>query len=117
MNEVTPGAGAQGSMRGAMSDMSAMIERQQQTIAQQQLEIEALLELLIDKHVTSVGEFKAHMSKVRQRGTRSHYVHDALMAGSPMPAAGHAAVARPAPTPRPSAAPVNDGEPRRYTIG
>jgi hypothetical protein len=39
------------------------------TIEKQQVEIQALLEVVLEKHVTSIGEYKRHLARVQQGGT------------------------------------------------
>ena len=38
------------------------------TIEKQQVEIQALLEVILEKHVTSIGEYKRHLARVQQGG-------------------------------------------------
>src|SRR5687768_2318645 len=47
-------------------------------IRQQQNEIEALLQMMIEKHVGSIGEFKRHMLKLQQGGARSDRIHEQI---------------------------------------
>lgn len=49
-------------------------------LAKQQMEIEALLELMLDKHIGSIGEFKRHLLKVQQNGVRHARIHDQIAA-------------------------------------
>ncbi len=44
-----------------------LIQQLQETIVQQQIEIEALLEMMLDKHLSSMSEFKRHVQILRQR--------------------------------------------------
>lgn len=39
-----------------------------QTIQHQQVEIQALLEMMLEKHVGSVGEYKRHLTRLHQGG-------------------------------------------------
>src|SRR4051812_13596464 len=107
MSETTAGYAARAARP---ADLTATVERQQQMLQQQQLEIEALLELLIDKHVTSLGEFKAHMAKLRHGSARSQQLHDALNIGMPAavtaPGKPVAVAAPPAARPVPAPAPA-----------
>src|SRR5437762_9007856 len=64
-----------------------------ETISRQQMEIEALVEVLMEKHMTSIGEFRRHMMRVSQKDARVTRLHDQLMA--PSSAAAHPAVAKP----------------------
>ena len=96
-------------------------------IKQQQNEIEALLQMMIEKHVGSLGEFKRHMLKLQQGGARSERIHEQItgvaQVGTDSPHA--AAVSQPqAATPPKPHRPANYPEyaepevdrPRRYTL-
>ena len=95
-------------------------------IKQQQNEIEALLQMMIEKHVGSLGEFKRHMLKLQQGGARSERLHEQIagvtQAGADNPRA--AAVSQPADTPPKPTRPADDPKyaepevdrPRRYTL-
>ena len=52
-------------------DVRRALRLMQQTyesrLVQQQTEIEALLEMLIEKHVGSIGEFKRHLMRIQQK--------------------------------------------------
>jgi len=48
-------------LRGVYNDLHAIIEKQQ-------VEIQALLETILEKHVTSIGEYKRHLTRVQQGG-------------------------------------------------
>src|SRR5258707_13236626 len=50
------------------------------TISRQQMEIEALVEVLIEKHMTSIGEFRRHMMRGSQKDARGPRLHHQLMA-------------------------------------
>src|SRR4051812_7447852 len=65
------------------------------TISRQQMEIEALVEVLMEKHMTSIGEFRRHMMKVSQKDARGMRLHDQLMAPSPSHAPAHSAPVKP----------------------
>lgn len=48
-------------------------------LAHQRAEIDAILEVLLEKHLTSVGELRRHVAKSQQAGTgRAGRLHDAL---------------------------------------
>jgi hypothetical protein len=89
-------------------------------INQQQQEIEALLQMMIEKHVGSLGEFKRHMMKLQAGEARSERIHGQV-AGATV--ATPTATANPAVrTPKPAtptreeyAEPEVD-RPRRYTL-
>lgn len=70
----------------------AVFQQMTDTLTRQQMEIEALIEVLIEKHLTSIGEFKRHMMRLHQKDARGLRLHDQLMmppapAGSPKPVA------------------------------
>jgi hypothetical protein len=73
--------------------LRAVHQQMTETITRQQMEIEALVEVLIEKHMTSIGEFRRHMMRVSQKDARGLRLHDQLMAPSPAPA--HPAAAKP----------------------
>jgi hypothetical protein len=102
----------------------SMVQLQQTTMAQvhqQQQEIEALLQMLVEKHVGSIGEFKRHMIKMQSADPRSERLHGQIASVPPVHASGSAAVSHGV-TPQPRrerqpevAQPEVDG-PRRYTL-
>jgi hypothetical protein len=49
-----------------------------ETIQRQQMEIEALLEMMVDKHVGSISEFKRSVQKLQQGGVKAGRVHEAI---------------------------------------
>src|SRR5687767_14025729 len=61
------------------------------TLHRQQLEIDALLEMMLEKHVGSIGEFKRHLVRLQQDQSRSQRLHAAmaptahLLSASPAP--------------------------------
>ena len=69
-------------LKSIHTQMTAMLHRQQ-------LEIEALLELMMEKHVASIGEFKRQLVRLQQDQSRSQRLHAALSTtphpGSPTP--------------------------------
>jgi len=88
-------------------------------VEQQQQEIEALLQMMVEKHIGSIGEFKRHMIKLQNADPRSERLHGQI-AGNPAAAAAHTHTAtphQPAATPRRAeiAQPEVDGH-RRYTL-
>jgi hypothetical protein len=58
----------------------AVHQQMTETISRQQMEIEALVEVLMEKHLTSIGEFRRHMMRVSQKDARGMRLHDQLMA-------------------------------------
>jgi hypothetical protein len=94
-------------------------------VRQQQQEIEALLQMMVEKHLGSVGEFKRHLLKLQQGDARGERIHGQIAAVTPAaaPAATAAAAAAPSPVnkdrpvrtePRYSEPEVD--RPRRYTL-
>jgi hypothetical protein len=51
-------------------------------IHQQQQEIEALLQMMLEKHVGSVSEFKRHMLRLQAGDARSERLHGMLTGGA-----------------------------------
>ena len=95
-------------------------------IRQQQNEIEALLQMMIEKHVGSIVEFKRHILKLQQGGARTDRIHEQIAGVTQvgLAAAPTSADQKPAtPAPRPTrsekfpeyAEPEVD-RPRRYTL-
>jgi len=62
------------------------------TMARQQMEIEALVEVLMEKHLTSIGEFRRHMQRLQQKDARCVRLHDQLMSPTPPPATAKSAI-------------------------
>jgi hypothetical protein len=60
-----------------------------------QLEIDALLEMMMEKHIGSLGEFKRHLTTLQQNTQRTTRIHDALAAATSGAPATTAAPARP----------------------
>ena len=97
-------------------------------IRQQQNEIEALLQMMIEKHVGSIGEFKRHMLKLQQGGARTDRIHEQIAGVTQVGlAAPTSADQKPAATPTPAARPTRPEKypeyaepevdrPRRYTL-
>lgn len=51
----------------------------QDSVERQQLEIEALVQIMLEKRVMSMSEYKLHLSKMQQgRGAREERIHDEL---------------------------------------
>jgi hypothetical protein len=51
-------------------------------LKQQQTEMDALLDLLMEKNITSLGEFKRQLMKLQQNAQRSERIHSVLTATS-----------------------------------
>jgi hypothetical protein len=67
--------------------MRLMYEELTSTVRRQQLEIEVLLEMLIDNHMGSIGEFKRLLARLQSGGPRHGRVHDAVAGIAAPPAA------------------------------
>ena len=104
-----------------------MVQQNQQLTArmhQQQQEIESLLQMMLEKHVGSVSEFKRHMLKLQAGDARGERIHGQITGAVPQPAvvAAPAAPAQTAtPAPRRAARDPEFSEPevdrpRRYTL-
>ena len=95
-------------------------------VHQQQQEIESLLQMMVEKHIGSVGEFKRHMLKMQSADPRSERLHGQIAGATTghghaahthaAPAAAAAAPAAPARVERHIPRPADDDHPRRYTL-
>ena len=98
-----------------------MVQQNQQLTArmhQQQQEIESLLQMLLEKHVGSVSEFKRHMLKLQAGDARSERLHS-MITGGALPTNGTNGTTATAPPPRrpePEIAEPEVDRPRRYTL-
>jgi hypothetical protein len=69
--------------------LRAMYNELHTTIEHHQIEIQALLELMLEKHVGSIGEYKRHLTRLQQGGVgRSERIHG-QMTGTANPAPPH----------------------------
>jgi hypothetical protein len=84
-------------------------------VRQQQQEIEALLQMMVEKHVGSVGEFKRHMLRLQTADARSERIHGQIAGGASGVGAPAAATAPAAGAHRPRID-DDDDRPRRYTL-
>lgn len=65
--------------------LRAMYHDLHQTIEKHQLEIQALLEMMLEKHVGSIGEYKRHLTRLQQGGVpRSERIQGQLGAATGM---------------------------------
>ena len=100
----------------------SMVQQNQHLTArmhQQQQEIEALLQMILEKHVGSVSEFKRHMLRLQSGDARSERLHGMITGGGANATAAPAAAAAPAKLPRrpePEVAEPEVDRPRRYTL-
>ena len=105
-------------IRRAFRGMLQINQQLSTRINQQQQEIEALLQMMVEKHVGSIGEFKRHMIKLQSADPRSERLHGQI-AGHAAPAMGqsHATTPQQQPVHRrvEIAEPEVDGH-RRYTL-
>ena len=79
-------------------------------VHQQQQEIEALLQMMVEKHVGSVGEFKRHMLRLQTADARSERLHGQVAE------AAHASHGSHNSRPRAEIAEPEVDHPRRYTL-
>lgn len=101
-----------------------MVQQNQQLTArmqQQQQEIEALLQLMLEKHVGSLSEFKRHMLRLQSGDARSERLHGMITGGPPNGTTngttnGATPAARPPRRPEPEIAEPEIDRPRRYTL-
>jgi hypothetical protein len=56
-----------------------MHEQYMMILQRQQMEIEALLEMMIDKHIGSLGEFKRYLSKLQTGNRRTDRIHEEIL--------------------------------------
>jgi hypothetical protein len=74
--------------------LRAMQQEYTAALSRQQAEIDAILEVLLEKHVTSVGELRRHVTRLQQQqahGSRAGRLHEALWGPTPSAAAVHPA--------------------------
>jgi hypothetical protein len=114
--------------RRAVRGVVQLNQQLTETVRQQQLEIEALLQMMCEKHVGSVGEFKRHMLKLQGNDARSERIHGQIagMAAPHQAAAVKPAAAAPpqqvaatpaaTPAPKPNYGEPEIDRPRRYTL-
>ena len=73
--------------------LRAMYNELHTTIEHHQIEIQALLELMLEKHVGSIGEYKRHLTRLQQGGVgRSERIHGQMTGASGVqhpPQSGH----------------------------
>lgn len=65
--------------------LRAIYQEMHETVKQQQLEIDALLEMVIEKNHASIGEFKRHLTRLMQNSSRGDRIHDAIAAAAHAP--------------------------------
>jgi len=88
----TPAAGGEPDL-SSVSDpdvrraLRAMYKELSATVQRQEIEIQAMLEMLLEKHVGSIGEYKRHLTRLQSGGARSSRIHDQVAStlSSPRP--------------------------------
>ena len=100
-----------------------MVQQNQHLTArmhQQQQEIEALLQMILEKHVGSVSEFKRHMLRLQSGDARSERLHGMITGGASNGTTNGTAATAAAPAqprrPEPEVAEPEVDRPRRYTL-
>jgi hypothetical protein len=79
-------SGAIGSAIGNVQDpdvrraLRAVHAHYEAALAKQQTEIEVLLETLLEKHITSIGEFKRQMARFQNKDARVQRLHEQVAA-------------------------------------
>lgn len=69
--------------------LRAMYNELHTTIEHHQKEIQALLEMMLEKHVGSIGEYKRHLMRLQQGGvSRSERIHGQISGAVGHPAPG-----------------------------
>ncbi len=67
--------------------LRAMQQEYQAALHRQQVEIDVIFEVLLEKHLSSVGELRRHVAKLQQQQTgvtgRSGRLHDTLWGANP----------------------------------
>jgi hypothetical protein len=67
--------------------LRAIQHEYQTALTRQQVEIDVIFEVLLEKHLTSVGELRRHMTKLQQQQTgvtgRTGRLHDHLWGTTP----------------------------------
>jgi hypothetical protein len=85
-------------------------------IHQQQQEIEAILQMMMDKHIATIPEFKRHMLRLQQGDARSERLHGQLAATATAHPAPATTTLPPRRDPPPDIAEPEIDRPRRYTL-
>lgn len=85
---------------------------------EQQNEIEALIDMLCDRHAISVGEFKVYLRRTQQRDEKAARLHASLAQAAHLtpPQAPPAAPARVSPKPEPVDEEEASQRPKVYTL-
>ena len=110
---------ADASTRRAVRAVVNLNQQLQARIQHQQTEIEALLLMMIEKHIGSLGEFKRHILKLQSGEARSERIHSEIAAVTAAPPPPPAAAPAPPPVQpkrEPRIAEPEIDRPRRYTL-
>ena len=76
--------------------LRAIHQQMTEALNRHQQEIEALVEVLLDKHLTSIGEFKRQLTRIQLKDPKHSRLHEQLNSPHPAPAAAAAsAIPRP----------------------
>jgi hypothetical protein len=78
---------------GVRRALRAMHQQMTQMLEQQQMEIQALLEMMLEKHVGSIGEFRRQIQKLQSGAGRAARIHE-QMAAAMQPATGSRPIAQ-----------------------
>lgn len=103
--------------RRALRGLVQLSQQLSDRIAQQQQEIEALLQMMLEKHIGSMSEFRHHMARAQSGEARSERLHGQVSSMAARPAAP--AVPSLQTGSRPPAQEYSQPEidrPRRYTL-
>ncbi|MFI5378300.1 MAG: hypothetical protein ACHRHE_03255 [Tepidisphaerales bacterium] len=57
-------------------------------LAQMQVQVDAMVQLLVDKHIGSLGEFRREVAKLQQDHGKLERLHGAMSGGPAQPAGG-----------------------------
>jgi len=69
--------------------LRVMHQQMCESLSRHQMEIDALLEVMIEKHVTSVGEFRRNLVRLQQDTTRMNRIHGAMTPATHGPSPTH----------------------------
>jgi hypothetical protein len=70
--------------------LRAIHQEMREALSQQQLEIDALLEMVMEKNHASLSEFKRHMVRLMQNEARGDRIHEMILAAAATPRPGKA---------------------------
>lgn len=70
--------------------LRALHQHYEAALARQQTQFEALLEMILEKHVGSIGEFKRHLLRLQQKDVRGLRLHEQIASAAASAAASSA---------------------------